>query len=156
MDKIILMRANVGKQSEIRDVTKLFHWQVAKPLFGQCHIINLMPRIKRGKVHLRKRRALLKRVKGFGAGRKKLIKLAKTADTRAGMHAYRDRRVKKRNMRGLFQIRINAGAREHGLSYSKFIGLLKENQIGLNRKMLSEIAADVPAVFEKIVTTVKK
>lgn len=114
-----------------------------------------MPRVKRGLAHLKKRRNLMKRVKGFGAGRKKLIKLAKTADTRAGMHAYRDRRVKKRTFRALWQVRINAATRELGMSYSKFMGALKEKEVGLNRKALSEIANESPAVFKKIVEFVK-
>lgn len=114
-----------------------------------------MPRVKRGKAHLKRRRALMKRVKGFGAGRKKLIKIAKTADTHAGMHAYRDRRVKKRMARQLFQIRIGAASRALGISYSAFIGALKAKQVGLDRKVLSEIAAKQPSVFEKIVEFVK-
>lgn len=114
-----------------------------------------MPRVKRGKSHLKRRRALMKRVKGFGAGRKKLIKIAKTADTRAGMHAYRDRRVKKRDFRKLWQVRINAATRVFDMSYSAFMGALKNKQIGLNRKVLSEVAAEKPAVFKKIVEFVK-
>lgn len=114
-----------------------------------------MARIKRGKSHLKKRNALMKRVKGFRGSIGNLNKLAKTADTRAGMHAYRDRRVKKRNFRQLWQIRINAGARLHGMSYSKFIGALKAHNIGLNRKVLSEIAAEKPEVFAKIVQSAK-
>ena len=110
-----------------------------------------MPRVKRGKSHLKKRRSLMKRVKGFGGGRKNLIKLAKTADARAGMHAYRDRRVKKRTFRALWQVRINAAVRSADMSYSKFIGALKTKQVGLNRKVLSEIAGNHPGVFQKIV-----
>ena len=97
----------------------------------------------------------MKRVKGFGDGRKNLLKLAKTADTRAGMDAYRDRRVKKRTFRALWQVRINAAARELGMSYSKLTGAMKEKQVGLNRKVLSEIADQKPATFEKIVNFVK-
>lgn len=114
-----------------------------------------MPRVKRGKAHLKKRKSLMKRVKGFGAGRKKLIKIAKTADTRAGMHAYRDRRVKKRTFRQLWAVRINAATRAAGMSYSTFIGALKEKSVGVNRKVLSEIAAEHPAVFNKIIDHVK-
>lgn len=114
-----------------------------------------MARVKRGQLHAKKRKSLLKRVKGFGAGRKNLIKLAKTADTRAGAHAYKDRRVKKRNTRRLFQIRINAATRALGMSYSKFMGALKQNEIGLDRKVLSELAAKQPEIFEKIVKEVK-
>lgn len=114
-----------------------------------------MPRVKRGKSHLKKRTALLKRVKGFRGGLKNRIKLAKTADTRAGAHAYRDRKVKKRVNRRLWQVRINAASRAAGMSYSRFIGALKTKQVGLNRKMLSQIAAEKPAVFEKIVDFAK-
>lgn len=114
-----------------------------------------MPRVKRGKSHLKKRKKLLKQVKGHQGRKKNLIKLAKTAATRAGMHAYRDRRRKKRDMRKLWQIRINAAARQHDMSYSKFIGALKANAIGLNRKMLADIAAEKPAVFKAIVEKVK-
>ena len=98
----------------------------------------------------------MKRVKGFGGGRKKLIKAAKTADTRAGAHAYRDRRVKKRDMRTLWQVRINAAVRALDMSYSKFMGSLKKHNVGLDRKILSEIAADHPKVFAKIVDLAKK
>jgi large subunit ribosomal protein L20 len=110
-----------------------------------------MPRVKRGKGHLKKRRNLMKRVKGFEGGRKKLIKLAKTADTKAGAHAYRDRRRKKRDMRGLWQVRIGAALLGSDTSYSKFMGGLKTKEVGLNRKVLSEIAKAAPKVFEKIV-----
>ena len=114
-----------------------------------------MPRVKRGVGHAKKRRNLLKRVKGFGAGRKKLIKLAKTADTRAGAHAYRDRKLKKRNFRRLWQVRINAAVRAFGMSYSSFTGALKKKEVGLDRKVLSELAAKQPAIFEKVVDFVK-
>ena len=115
-----------------------------------------MPRVKRGVGHVKKRRSLKKRVKGFGDGRKNLIKLAKTADTRAGAHAYRDRRVKKRTMRGLWQVRINAGVRALGTTYSAFIGGLKKHGIKLGRKVPSELAATQPKVFAKIVEVIKK
>ncbi len=114
-----------------------------------------MPRVKRGKTHLKKRRKLMKRVKGFEGGRKKLIKLAKTAETKAGAHAYKDRRLKKRNMRKLWQIRINAAVRDMDMSYSKFMGALKQKQVGLNRKVLAELAANNPKIFKKIVDFVK-
>ncbi|MBU0596707.1 50S ribosomal protein L20 [Patescibacteria group bacterium] len=115
-----------------------------------------MPRVKRGLGHLKKRKNLMKRVKGFGDGRKKLIKQAKTADTKAGAHAYRDRRVKKRDMRRLWQIKINAAVRELGLNYSTFIGALKKHEIKLDRKVLAEIANKEPKVFTSIVEAVKK
>ena len=97
----------------------------------------------------------MKRVKGFQGGKKKLIKLAKTADTRAGMHAYRDRRVKKRTTRALWQVNINAAVRELGMSYSKFMAALKQKNVSLNRKMLTEIAVQNPKVFAKIVEFTK-
>jgi large subunit ribosomal protein L20 len=114
-----------------------------------------MPRVKRGVGHSKKRKSLKKRVKGFEGGRKTLIKLAKTADTKAGAHAYRDRRNKKRTMRRLWQIRINAAVRSFGTTYSKFIGALKQKEVGLDRKVLSAIADKEPKVFEKIVELVK-
>lgn len=115
-----------------------------------------MPRVKRGTTHLAKRKKLLKKAKGFKAGRKKTIKLAKTAVIKAGAHAFRDRRLKKRTNRALWQIKINAGVRQYGLSYSKFIHLLKINKIELDRKVLSDLAANHPKVFEAIVKEVKK
>jgi len=114
-----------------------------------------MPRVKRGVNHVKRRRNIQKRVKGFEGGRKTLIKLAKVADTKAGAYAYRDRRNKKREMRRLFQVRINAAVRAFGMSYSKFMGALKGKQVGLNRKALSELANQEPKVFEKVVDFVK-
>jgi len=114
-----------------------------------------MPRVKRGQHHVKRRRGLMKRVKGFEAGRKNLIKLAKTADTKAGAHAYRDRRVKKRNMRRLWQVKINAAIRPFGMNYSQLIGALKAKNIIIDRKILSQISQKYPNVFEKIVDTLK-
>jgi len=114
-----------------------------------------MPRVKRGLGHLKKRRNLMKRVKGFEAGRKNLLKLAKTADMKAGAHALRDRRRKKREFRRLWQIRINAAARELGTSYSKFMGGLKKKQVILDRKVLSEMAVSQPKIFKEIVEFIK-
>jgi len=114
-----------------------------------------MPRVKRGLTHAKKRRSLHKRVKGFEGGRKNLIKVAKVADTKAGAYAYRDRKNKKREMRRLFQVRINAAVRAFGTTYSKFMGSLKNKEVGLDRKILSQVAAQEPKVFEKIVDFVK-
>jgi len=88
-----------------------------------------MPRVKRGTTHVKKRRILLKKVKGYQWGRKKLIRLAKTAVNKAGVHAYTDRKKKKRTMRSLWQIKINAFSRENGLNYSKFVNKLKINKL---------------------------
>jgi len=114
-----------------------------------------MSRVKRGLAHTKKRQSLKKRVKGFEGGRKKLIKLAKTAEIKAGSYAYRDRRVRKRTMRQLWQVRINAAVREYGLSYSAFMGLLKKKGINLDRKILAQMAAQKPALFQKLLETVK-
>ncbi|MFA6511577.1 MAG: 50S ribosomal protein L20 [Patescibacteria group bacterium] len=112
-------------------------------------------RVKRGTSHVKRRRNLLKKAKGFSWGRKSHIKKAKTAVTKAGVHAYRDRRRKKREKRALWQIRLNAAARQEGMTYSQFIHALKIKEIALNRKVLSEIAMDEPAVFAEIVKKVK-
>ncbi len=114
-----------------------------------------MSRVKRGLSHLKKRRNLLKRVKGFEGGQKNLIKRAKTAELKAGANAYRDRRVKKRDFRGLWQVRINAAVREHGMSYSVFMNVLKKKGIRLDRKVLSTLAKDHPIIFKEIVAAVK-
>ncbi|MCX6798115.1 MAG: 50S ribosomal protein L20 [Candidatus Falkowbacteria bacterium] len=115
-----------------------------------------MPRVKRGTTHVKKRRKLLKQVKGFKWGRKKLIKLAKTARTKAGVHAYVDRRKKKRDMRGLWQIKINAFVREHDLSYSKFIKLLKDNKIEVDRKILADLAVNNKTVLLNLIKKLKQ
>ncbi|MBU0636974.1 MAG: 50S ribosomal protein L20 [Patescibacteria group bacterium] len=115
-----------------------------------------MPRVKRGTSHLKKRKKLLKKVKGYKWGRKKLIRLAKTAVLKAGVHSYVDRKKKKRNFRALWQIKISAFVRQHELSYSKFINVLKINNIALDRKVLSELAVNHPDILAKIVMQVKK
>lgn len=114
-----------------------------------------MPRVKRGLHHSKRRRNILKKVKGFEGGRKSLLKLAKTAATKAGAHAYRDRRNKKRLARQVWQVRINAAVRELGTSYSAFTGALKKKEVGLDRKVLATIADKHPAVFAKIAEFVK-
>ena len=114
-----------------------------------------MPRVKRGKSHLKHRKNILKRVKGFRGKRKRLIKLAKVAGTRAGVFAYRDRRLKKREFRKLWTIRIKAAVRPLGLSYSRFIHALAVKKIALNRKMLSELAVKYPAVFAKLTEAIR-
>ncbi|MFA6194545.1 MAG: 50S ribosomal protein L20 [Patescibacteria group bacterium] len=115
-----------------------------------------MPRVKRGMTHVKKRRKLHKAVKGFKWGRKNLIKVAKTALTKAGAHAYVDRRKKKRDMRGLWQIKINAFVREHDLSYSRFIGLLKENKIEVDRKILADLAVNNKEALAALIARIKK
>ena len=114
-----------------------------------------MSRVKRGVNHVKKRRNLLEKVKGFMWGRKNLIKLARTAVLKAGAHAYADRRKKKRYNRGLQQIRISAFVREQGISYSKFIGALKAKNILLDRKVMAELAINDKEALAKIVDMVK-
>ena len=114
-----------------------------------------MPRVKRGTTHVKKRRKLLKAVKGYKWGRKNLIKLARTARTKAGAHAFVDRRKKKRTMRALWQIKISVLTRENGLSYSRFIDALKKNSIALDRKILADLAENNKPVFEAVVNKVK-
>lgn len=114
-----------------------------------------MPRVKRGVQHNKRRKAVLKRVKGFAYGRKNLTKLAQTADTKAGAHAYRDRKLKKRNNRRLWQVKINAALRALGSKYSVFMGSLHQKDIKLDRKVLAQIAEQHPAVFSKITESTK-
>ena len=108
-------------------------------------------RVKRGVAHVKRRKNLLQVTKGFRWRRKSSIRLARQASTRAGQHAYRHRKLFKRDMRGLWQIRINAAARENGLSYSQLIHKLSVAKIGLDRKILSTLAAEYPAVFAAVV-----
>lgn len=113
-----------------------------------------MPRVKRGTTHVKRRRNLLQKVKGYKWGRKKLIKLATTAQTKAGAHAFVDRRKKKRVNRGLWQIKINAFVRERGLSYSKFMGAMKANKVEVDRKILADLAVNNKKVLANIVEKV--
>lgn len=114
-----------------------------------------MPRVKRGKISIKRRKNVLKRVKGYRFGRRNKEKLAKEAIAHAGRNAFRDRRAKKRTMRRLWTTRIGALTKELGISYSKLIGNLVKEKIEIDRKILSEIAKEEPKVFEKIVEEVK-
>ncbi|MBU1348816.1 50S ribosomal protein L20 [Patescibacteria group bacterium] len=110
-----------------------------------------MPRVKRGTHHIKRRKNILARTKGMMWGRKSKLTVAKVAATKSGAQAYVGRKLKKRDNRGLQQIRINAAAREIGTTFSKLMGDLKKRKIVLDRKVLSEIGRDYPAVFAKIV-----
>ena len=110
-----------------------------------------MTRIKRGTISLKRRRNVLKQTKGYKWGRKSKERAAKEALFHAYTHAFRDRRKKKRNFRKLWQIKIGAGSRLQGLSYSRFIDALKKANIGLNRKMLSDLAENRPEIFNKVI-----
>ena len=114
-----------------------------------------MPRVKRAVIHLKKRRTIRKATKGYMWGRKKTIRLGRTAMFKAGAYAFAHRRDKKGDFRKLWNTRINAAVREQGLSYSKFINLLAKKKISLDRKVLADIALNYPQVFVKIVQAVK-
>jgi len=115
-----------------------------------------MPRVKRGKSHLKRRKNLLAKTKGFMWGRKSKIKQATIAAIKAGQNAYKGRKLKKRTMRSLWQIRIGAAAKELGVSYSKLIDVLKKADIQLDRKILSELAKDQPETFKAVVAVAKE
>jgi len=114
-----------------------------------------MPRVKRGIITKKKHKKLRARAKGRRLLNRTTIKRARQADLKAGIQAYRDRRVKKRTMRQLWNIRINAAIRPLGLNYSRFIKALKDKNIELDRKILSTLAQDEPEVFKKIVEEIK-
>jgi len=109
-----------------------------------------MPRVKRAVHSHKKRRKVLKAAKGFRGGHGRLLRSAKEAVARAHQYAYRDRRVKKREFRALWITRVNAAARENGLSYSQFIFGLKKAGIEIDRKVLAEIAVDDAAGFRSL------
>ena len=114
-----------------------------------------MTRVKRGTTSVKRRRNILKQTKGYHLGRKSKEKEAKQAIIKAGTHALQHRRKKKGVFRRLWQIKINAGTRQEGLSYSKFIDKLTKKNIKLNRKMLSELAQHHPKIFSQVVEEAK-
>jgi len=110
-----------------------------------------MARVKRGVVAHAKHKKVLKAAKGYYGARSTTFKVAKQAVTKAGQYAYRDRRVRKRQFRALWIQRINAGAREHGLSYSRFINGLKLAGVELDRKVMADMAVHDKAAFGALV-----
>ena len=115
-----------------------------------------MPRVKRG-IQTHKRHAnVLARAKGYRNGRRTLFKRANEALLKAGQFAYRDRRTKKRDLRRGWIVRINAAVREHGMSYSTFMNALKKAEIGLNRKVLSEMALNDTEALNTLIKKVAK
>ena len=114
-----------------------------------------MPRVKRGNVRRAKRRKLLSRAKGFYQTKSKLYRAAKESVDKALSYAFVGRRRKKRDFRRLWVIRINAAAREHGLSYSQFIYGLKTAGVALDRKSLAELAVSEPATFAHLAAQAK-
>ena len=111
-----------------------------------------MARVKRGVTTHARHKKITDAAKGYYGRRKNTIRIATQAVEKAGQYAYRDRRTKKRNFRALWIQRINAAAREHGLTYSRFINGLVLSGIELDRKVLSDIAVHEPATFASLVT----
>jgi large subunit ribosomal protein L20 len=114
-----------------------------------------MPRSVNKVASRAKRKKLLKLTKGYFGARKNVLTVAKNTWEKGQGYAYRDRRTKKREFRKLWIQRINAGAREYGLSYSKFMGKLNEKDIQINRKVLADLAMNNPEAFKAIVDSVQ-
>lgn len=112
-------------------------------------------RAKSGSVHLKKRKKVLKSAKGFRGGRRRLYRVAHEAVMKAGLHAFASRKQRKRHMRALWITRINAVVRPYGISYSRFIHNLSQAGVGLNRKMLADLAFRDPAAFGALVESTK-
>lgn len=111
-------------------------------------------RVKRGTASHRRHKKLLSLAKGYRGGRSKLVKQARQATIHAGADAYRGRKEKKQQMRSLWITRINGALSNHDVSYSQFISALKKKKIGLDRKVLSQIAIEDPKAFESLVKKV--
>lgn len=115
-----------------------------------------MPRVKRGVQAHARHKKILKEAKGYYGARRKVYRVAKQAVIKAGQYAYRDRRQKKRNFRALWITRINAGARECGISYSRLINGLHNAGIEVDRKMLADIAMNDMPAFKALVEPIKQ
>ena len=114
-----------------------------------------MPRSVNSVASRQRRRKLLKRTKGYFGSRKNVYTVAKNTLEKGLQYAYRDRKNNKRNFRAIWIQRINAGVREHGMSYSEFMGKINKKGIQLNRKVLADLAMNHPKAFEAIVNEVK-
>ena len=114
-----------------------------------------MPRSVNSVAKRARRKKVLKQAKGYFGRRKNVWTVAKNAVDKAMLYAYRDRRNKKRTFRALWIMRINAGARQHGMSYSQLMGKLKAKNIDLNRKVLADLAVNEPKAFEAVVKSIK-
>ncbi len=114
-----------------------------------------MTRVKRGVLKTKTRRNLLKQVKGYRFGRSTKEANATEAMMHAGAHAFAHRRDKKGDMRRLFNVKINAGLRAEGFTYSKFIGALKKRAIEVDRKILADLAEHNPDTFKRVLVQVK-
>ena len=115
-----------------------------------------MPRSVNSVAKRARRKKTMKLAKGYFGRRKNVWTVAKNAVEKGLLYAYRDRKVKKRNFRALWIQRINAGAREHGMSYSQFMGAVHKKNIELNRKVLADLAMNHPTAFKAIVDKVSK
>ena len=115
-----------------------------------------MARVKGGIASQKRRKHLLAQTKGFRWGRKSKVRLAKQAIFKAGRYAFRDRRVKKREFRKLWQIKIGISSRELGLNYSRFINGLKTGKIELDRKILASQAEKHPEIFKEVFAKINK
>jgi large subunit ribosomal protein L20 len=114
-----------------------------------------MPRVKRGVTARARHKKIIALAKGYRGRRKNVYRIAKQAVMRAGQYAYRDRRTRKRVFRSLWIARINAAAREHGLTYSRFVAGLNRSAVALDRKVLAELAVNDKPAFAAIVSRVK-
>ena len=114
-----------------------------------------MPRSVNSVAKRARRKKILKLAKGYFGRRKNVWTVAKNAVDKAMLYAYRDRRNKKRTFRALWIMRINAAARQHGMSYSQFMGKLKANNIDLNRKVLADLAMNDTKAFEAVIENIK-
>jgi|SRR3990170_4314350 len=114
-----------------------------------------MPRSQNKVASHRRRKRILARAKGYWGARSKVLTIAKHHIDKAGQHAYRDRRLKKRSYRQLWITRINAAAREHGMTYSQLISALSKKAVVINRKVLADLAASNPQAFSEVITFVK-
>ena len=114
-----------------------------------------MPRVKRGVTARARHKKVLALAKGYRGRRKNVYRVAKQEVMKAGQYAYRDRRQRKRQFRQLWIVRINAGARENGLSYSKFMNGLKKAAIEIDRKVLADLAVFEKAAFAQLVEKAK-
>lgn len=114
-----------------------------------------MPKSNNAVAAKARRKKILKQAKGYWGRRKNVHTVAKNAVEKGLTYAYRDRRAKKRNFRSLWIERINAGAREHGMSYSEFIGKVAKKGLDLNRKVLADLAMNHPDAFKAVVDSVK-
>ncbi len=114
-----------------------------------------MSRVKRGTLHKKRRRNIIEYTKGFKWGRKSKLAAARQAMMKALSYSYRDRKAKKREARSLWNIRINAFCRKNGITYSRFINAMRDGNIAIDRKILSEFSVKHPHLFEAVLEKIK-